>query len=88
MMTTLPVVVVVWHDSWFDFSLPDAAAARDDYIVLTVGYLIAETPTRISVAQEVLPEDDGYRAVTHIRRCDIETVTPLQELVEELRDAQ
>ncbi|MFM8944850.1 MAG: hypothetical protein ACKOI0_06385 [Actinomycetota bacterium] len=64
---TLPLVSVRWLDAWFDVDLEDAAAARDDYPVVTVGFLLRTGPV-VSIAQEVLPDGDGYRAVTHVPR--------------------
>jgi hypothetical protein len=74
----LRLVLVRWHDAWFDLDLP-AGGWRDDYVVQTVGYVVRETDTTLSVAQERLPHGDGFRAVTHIPRGTIETVTTLFE---------
>ena len=56
--------LVVWRDAWFDFDDPEEH--RDDYLVSTVGYIVRENDRFLSIAQEVLPDGDGYRAVTHI----------------------
>jgi hypothetical protein len=61
-----PLVVVIWRDAFFDFDQADVDDIRPDYLVHTVGFLLAEGPTFVSLAQEVLPDGDGYRAVTHI----------------------
>jgi len=61
-----PLVVAEWHDAWFDFDLAGPEDARTDYLVRTVGFLVAEGPKFVSLAQEVLPDGDGFRAVTHI----------------------
>lgn len=61
-----PLVLVEWHDAWFDFDLPAADERRADYLVRTVGFLVAEDPRFLSLAQEVLPEGEGFRAITHI----------------------
>lgn len=63
-----PLVVVEWHDAWFDFDLAGPEDTRADYIVRTVGFLVADGPRFVSLAQEVLPDGDGFRAVTHIPR--------------------
>lgn len=63
---TPPLVLVEWHDAWFDFDLPAADERRADYLVRTVGFLVAEDPRFLSLAQEVLPEGEGFRAITHI----------------------
>ena len=61
-----PLVVVEWHDAWFDFDLAGPEDTRPDYLVRTVGFLVADGPRFVSLAQEVLPDGDGFRAVTHI----------------------
>jgi hypothetical protein len=61
-----PLVFVEWHDAWFDFDLAGPEDARTDYLVRTVGFLVADGPKFVSLAQEVLPDGDGFRAVTHI----------------------
>lgn len=63
----LPLVSVRWLDAWFDVDLEDEEAARDDYPVVTVGFLLRAGPI-VSIAQEILPDGDGFRAVTHIPR--------------------
>ncbi|MBI2237888.1 MAG: hypothetical protein HYU54_05095 [Actinobacteria bacterium] len=74
----LRLVLVRWHDAWFDFEQP-TAGWREDYLVQTVGFVVRETPEVISVAQEHLPGRDGFRAVTHIPRGVVESVTTLFE---------
>jgi hypothetical protein len=59
------LVVVTWRDAWFDFADDEV---RDDYLVRTVGFVVADGPRFVSVAQELLPDEDGFRAVTHIPR--------------------
>jgi len=61
-----PLVFVEWHDAWFDFDLVGPEDARTDYLVRTVGFLVADGPKFVSLAQEVLPDGEGFRAVTHI----------------------
>ena len=61
-----PLVLVIWRDAYFDFELADIEDARPDYLVHTAGFLLSEGPRFLSLAQEILPDDDGYRAVTHI----------------------
>ena len=74
----LRLVLVRWHDAWFDFEKP-GSDWRDDYLVQTVGFLVREEPGVISVAQELLPHRDGFRAITHIPAGVIESVTTLYE---------
>ena len=61
-----PLALVVWRDAFFDFDRKLEEETRPDYLVHTVGFVLAEGPTFVSLAQEVLPDDDGFRAVTHI----------------------
>ena len=72
-----PLVLVSWHDAWFDFEESDPEDCRADYLVRTVGFLVNEGPRFLSIAQEVLPDGDGFRAVTHIPVSIIEQVTTL-----------
>ena len=74
---TQPLVLVIWRDAYFDFELADIEDARPDYLVQTAGFLLSEGPRFVSLAQEVLPDDDGYRAVTHIPIALIERITRL-----------
>jgi len=61
-----PLVMVEWHDAWFDFDLAGPDEARQDYVVRTVGFLVGDGPRFVSIAQEVLPDGEGFRAVSHI----------------------
>jgi len=74
-----PLVLVTWRDAWFDFEEPDPQEARADYLVSTVGFLVRRGPRFLSVAQEVLPDGDGFRAVTHIPVAVVEKISPLHE---------
>jgi hypothetical protein len=73
-----PLVLVTWRDAWFDFDEPDPEDARADYLVTTVGFLVRQGPRFVSVAQEVLPDGDGFRAVTHIPTAIVQTISPLE----------
>jgi len=72
-----PLVLVRWQDAWFDPDQQDPEDWRSDYLVQTVGFVVRQEPDLVSIAQELLPEGDGYRAVTHIPRGMIVTMTPL-----------
>jgi hypothetical protein len=76
----LPLVMVTWHDAWFDFDQSDPDDCRPDYLVRTVGFLLSDGPRFVSVAQEMLPDGDGFRAVTHIPVPIIESVTLLSDV--------
>ena len=73
-----PLVVVIWRDAFFDFDQSNADDIRPDYMVHTVGFLLADGPKFVSLAQEVLPDGDGFRAVTHIPRSIVEQVVHLE----------
>lgn len=72
-----PLVLVVWHDAFFEFDQASPDDCRSDYLVRTVGFLVHEGPRFVSVAQEVLPEGEGFRAVTHIPRSIVESIETL-----------
>jgi hypothetical protein len=71
------MVLVEWHDAWFDQDQTDVEEFRSDYLVRTVGFLINEGPHVVTVAHEVLPDGDGFRAVTHIPVAIIERIQRL-----------
>ena len=62
-----------------EFDEPDPDDVRGDYLVTTVGFLVRQGPRFVSIAQEILPEDDGFRAVTHIPTAVVQKISPLQE---------
>jgi hypothetical protein len=72
----LRLVLVRWHDAWFDFE-HGTSDWRDDYLVETVGFLVRQDPGVISLAQELLPGRDGFRAVTHIPTGVVESIITL-----------
>jgi hypothetical protein len=72
-----PLVMVTWRDAFFDFDKVTADEFRTDYMVNTVGFLVSESPTFVSLAQEVLPDDEGYRAVTHIPKAVVQSIMTL-----------
>jgi hypothetical protein len=74
---THPLVLVRWQDAWFDADQQVDEDWRNDYLVQTVGFVVRQEPDLVSVAQELLPEGDGYRAVTHIPRGMIVSMMPL-----------
>jgi hypothetical protein len=81
-MAPLRPVLVLWQDAWFDSDQCGENEWRDEYLVSTVGFIVRETDTVLSVAMERLPEDDGYRAVTHVPRGMIVEVRPLEHRAE------
>jgi hypothetical protein len=74
-----PLVLVRWRDAWFDPEQLGSEDWRSDYPVQTVGFLVRNDNAIVSVAQEVLPDGDGYRAVTHIPAAIVTSITLLSE---------
>jgi hypothetical protein len=72
-----PLVLVTWRDAWFDFDQADDEDERPDYLVRTVGFVVRQGPRFVSIAQELLPDGDGFRAVTHIPWSVIEGIVTL-----------
>ena len=79
-----PLAIVEWHDAWFDLDLESPDGCRQDYLVHTVGFLVSEGPRFVSLAQEILPDGEGLRAVTHIPLPIVERVIRLQRSAENL----
>ena len=77
-----PLAMVEWHDAWFDLDLESPDGCRQDYLVHTVGFLVSEGPRFVSVAQEILPDGEGLRAVTHIPLPIVERVILLERSAE------
>ena len=73
-----PIVLVTWHDAWADTEQHDSSEWRSDYLIRTTGFLVREGSDILSVAQEILPNDDGFRAVTHIPRRIVEGMVVLR----------
>ena len=74
-----PLVLVRWRDAWFDPEQLGSEDWRSDYPVQTFGSLVRHDRAIDSVAQEVLPDGDGYRAVTHIPAAIVTSITMLSE---------
>ncbi len=77
-----PLAIVEWHDAWFDLDLESPDGCRQDYLVHTVGFLVSEGPRFVSLAQEILPDGEGLRAVTHIPLPIVERVILLERSAE------
>jgi hypothetical protein len=77
-----PLAMVEWHDAWFDLDLENPDDRRQDYLVRTVGFLVSEGPRFVSLAQEILPDGEGLRAVTHIPLPIVERVIRLERSAE------
>ena len=72
-----PLVLVTWRDAFFDFERDAGTLDRADYLVRTVGFLLERGPRFLRLAQEVLPDGEGFRAVTHVPVTVIERVDRL-----------
>jgi hypothetical protein len=70
------MVRVLWRDAYFEYE--GDGEPHPDYLVVTLGHLIADGPTFVSVAAERLP-DGTYRAITYVPR---ESVLELVHLTE------
>jgi hypothetical protein len=77
-----PLAMVEWHDAWFDLDLESPDGCRQDYLVRTVGFLVSEGPRFVSLAQEILPDGEGLRAVTHIPLPIVERIVRLERSAE------
>jgi hypothetical protein len=73
-----PLAMIEWHDAWFDLDLESPDDRRQDYLVRTVGFLVSEGPRFVSLAQEILPDGEGFRAVTHIPLPIVERIVRLE----------
>lgn len=73
------LVLVTWRDAWFDFDQADPEETRADYLVRTVGFLVRRGPRFVSIAQEALPDEDGFRAITHVPVEIVVSIVPLLE---------
>ena len=73
-----PLVLVEWQDAWFEGERDSIEDAPEDYLVRTVGFLVRTGGRVLSVAQELLPDGDGFRALTHIPVGMVERVVPLE----------
>jgi hypothetical protein len=72
-----PLALVEWHDAWFDLDQePDDG--RTEYLVRTVGFLVHQGPRVISIAQELLPDGEGLRAITHILLAIVKRIVRLE----------
>lgn len=72
-----PLVLVTWRDAFFDFERDAGTLDRADYLVRTVGFLLERGPRFLRLAQEVLPDDEGFRAVTHVPVTVVERIDHL-----------
>jgi hypothetical protein len=77
-----PLAMVEWHDAWFDLDLESPEGCRQDYLVRTVGFLVSEGPRFVSLAQEILPDGEGLRAITHIPLPIVERIVRLERSAE------
>lgn len=70
-----PAALIVWRDAYFDFDRAGAGTEpRDDYLVRTVGFVLGLSERFVTIGSEALPDDDGYRAVTHVPRECVQSI--------------
>ena len=76
--TTLPLVRVTWADAWIraeePVTLADVAVSHKPLIIHTLGYLLKEDETGISIANEYYDEDLTYRGRTFIPHAMVLTI--------------
>ncbi len=73
----MTLLLVRWRDAWFEYDNPEGE--RFEYVVATVGFVVREDDRFLSIAQELLPDGDGFRATTHIPIAVIESREVLKE---------
>jgi hypothetical protein len=74
-----PIVSLLYSDAWFDDVLdPSHEVGRNDWTVVLVGFLVRDTPTVISIAQELHP-DGSLGAVTHVMRRMVRSLEVVRE---------
>ena len=74
----LPVFQCVWRDAWFDRDESNPLDWTDQYFVHTVGFLVRDEDTVLSLAGEILP-DGQFRSVTHIPRALVVTLKEVRQ---------
>jgi hypothetical protein len=85
MTTKMPkkddTVRVTWRDAHSDERIrEDLADVNEDYLVVTVGIVISAGPKFLRIADEHLPNEDGWRGVSSI---PVENLTKIEKLVPE-----
>jgi hypothetical protein len=82
MSSKLPLVVVVWDDAWksatTDVTVKDVTDHHKAAVMQTLGWLLKEDATGVSVANERCMDDgdEAYRGVTFIPRGMVRSITP------------
>lgn len=59
-------VEVFWRDANQQFDVKDLRELPADYVVRTLGYMLDREGHFLVIAQETLPNDDGWRGVSMI----------------------
>ena len=76
----LPIVLCEWDDAWVDgtesVSITDVPLNHKASVQQTLGWLLLENESGISIANEYCPEDKTYRGRTYIPKGMIRSVTP------------
>lgn len=77
-MTNPPVVQVIWRDAFHEFDVNALEDMRDEYLVYTTGFLVDDGQTWVTLAQEILPNGDGYRGVSRIPKAIVHRLDRLR----------
>lgn len=84
MKTETPLVLVVWDDAWQDqdnfATVHGVAQTHAPLAVQTLGWLLVDNETGISVANERSSDNgtDTYRGRTFVPRAMVRSVTPFK----------
>jgi hypothetical protein len=78
-MTELPLVVVEWDDAWIDGNEPvalnEVGIEHKPLVICTMGRLLKDDETGVSLANEYYKDKDIYRGRTFIPRAMVRSVT-------------
>jgi len=75
------VVRVTWRDAHSDERIrEDLSDLNEEYLVVTIGIVMAAGPKFLRIADERLPNEDGWRGVSSI---PIENLVKVEKLVPE-----
>lgn len=67
------IVAVVWTDAYFE--VDEESDDNFDYCVTTYGVILGYHGKFLKLASEVLPNGEGFRAITHIPVANVLKVT-------------
>jgi hypothetical protein len=67
-------LVVEWRDAFHDFDHNGGDPFRPEYKVKTTGFYIGHDTEWLHITQEILPDGDGFRGVTHLPLVLLQTI--------------